>query len=260
MVTSFPRANLDPASDEWRRAVEKLIREALGGASKARREVRAYGSGQAGVVNALAQRDAEMSQLRARVDGHEEEVAPVEPPLIPTAPTLTTSLGSVVAAWDGNLLRFEEIGEPPTLEAPARGFRGVRAELLTGSTEIEGSGGLVDETWTPVGQPISGRGGIAITDLPVGSVATVRLVAFNLAGDSGPSERAEIVVEGVVAGQITEGAVIADNIAANAVGTTQLVHGAVTREILAAQAVGPNEIADFAITARKFNTSAHILY
>lgn len=258
MVTSFPRANLDPASDEWRRHVEKLIREALGGASKARREVRAYGSGQAGVFQSVASQAAVIAEQQATVEQHTAELAPSEAPGVPTVPQLSTSLGAVVVAWDGLLIGEEGEAVPPSV-----GFKSVYAEILASVSTVEDPelGEIVVETWEPVGQPLSARGGISLPDLEVGSEVTIRLVAKNRAGAiSSPSNTQTITVEGVVAGQITEGAVIADNIAANAVGTTQLVHGAVTREILAAQAVGPNEIADFAITARKFNTSAHILY
>lgn len=260
MVTSFPRANLDPASDEWRRAVEKLIREALGGASKARREVRAYGSGQSGIVESIASQATTISEQAETIAAHAAEVAPSDPPFPPSAPTLTSSLGSVVADWDGLLLRQEQVDDPPTPEPPLAGFLGVRAEILVSRVPDEEIDGVFAEEWTPAGQSLRAAGAISISDRPVGSEVEVRFIAFNAAGESVPSEPASITVQGVVSGDITSGAVIADNIAANAVGTTQLVNGAVTREILAAQAVGPNEIADFAITARKFNTSAHILY
>lgn len=109
----------------------------------------------------------------------------------PTAPTLTTRLGTVRVDWDGLL----------TSGAPPARFRRAYAAISN----------VVDGTYAPVG-PTFAAGGTVIAGLPVGEVIFVRLYAVDSNSIvSPPSAAASITVEGVGAGDIDPGAVtIAD--------------------------------------------------
>jgi hypothetical protein len=101
----------------------------------------------------------------------------------PTAPTLTTKMGTITAAWDGKL----STGVPgPTL-------RYVYAEYAT----------TLNGTYTTIGNNISSASTIVLTGLTVGSPYYVRFRALDKAGNiSTPSAATQITVTGVNANDL----------------------------------------------------------
>lgn len=115
-----------------------------------------------------------------------------EPMDAPTAPTLSSRLGSIVVDWDGELVT----GPPPAK------FRNMIAEVSATNAD----------PWVQAGPPFS-SGGTAITGQAVGDELWVRLRARDSLGiESPPSASASIVVAGVGAGEIEVGTITFDDL------------------------------------------------
>lgn len=106
------------------------------------------------------------------------------PPEEPSAPILTTGLGTVSAAWDGKLGSAD----------PSASFYLVYAERGTSETG----------PWARIGQPLMGKGSVSVAET-VGATVWYRFTAQdNMGRVSEPGEASSIVVAGVDAGDISD--------------------------------------------------------
>ena len=99
--------------------------------------------------------------------------------LVPSTPTLITSLGSIKAHWDGKLAG----GATPPVQ-----YRGVIMQFATSPTG----------PWSNAGQTLYQSGDSAVTGVTVGTQYWVRFIGFDAAGStSNPSATATVTVDGV---------------------------------------------------------------
>lgn len=114
----------------------------------------------------------------------EIRIVPAAPVIIldpPTAPILTTALGTVTATWDGNL---NPSGEPPL------GFKEVRVQRKVVTNGVT--------SWDQVGTSLTASGYAVLAKLKVGDDETFRLVAYPIVGNpSAPSSQVTIKVDGI---------------------------------------------------------------
>ncbi|MEV5068947.1 hypothetical protein MRBLMI12_000504 [Microbacterium sp. LMI12-1-1.1] len=269
MADTLPPRNLPPEAEAWGRKIEELLRDAGTGAARARQIASNLTRTQVGASVVASQQQEAIVEQAAQVAEQKEQlaavlpiVAPSIPPGVPTAPLMETLLGVVSIGWDGQFVE---------LTTASRGMFRVIAEVSLVEPTLEPDPGPVDPgelqapwedptPWQVTGQPLLDAGSVSIP-VEVGQPVWARLYAINPDGTASKrSAISTIVAEGVVVGQIADGAVIADSIAAEAITIEKLANGAVTSEKIAAGAVGQAEIADFALTAKKFNTGRHMLY
>lgn len=123
---------------------------------------------------------SEFSEVKATLTPTAHDAPPV-----PTAPTLTTALGSVTVTWDGTFAGG----------VPQPGWVN-KIQVFTSNT----SGG----TYLPVGTPLAKAGSVVLADLTVGSTKYVKLGAYSVNGDlSLLSGASSIVVSGVDIGDVS---------------------------------------------------------
>lgn len=164
-----------------------------------------------------------------------------EPPPAPSLPVLTTRLGTVRAAWDGET--FEGAAMPIDLDyvevhAGAPGF------TPTAGTHVDTLRGSISFT--------------VLTDLPYNTDVGVRLVAVDRSGNrSDPSAEAVIevlpLVDTDLIGEIISGANIVDG---SITASDKIVANSITGGLIQALAISAGKIAANAITADKIAAGA----
>ncbi|MFI7705523.1 hypothetical protein [Nonomuraea sp. NPDC049480] len=191
------------------------------------------------------------------------------PPPVPSAPTLTTRLGVIHAAWDG----LGVGGAPMPID-----FERVRVwmqdPLAPGAAEVGylTAAGVVVIPDQPYGQAREvwltaiDRSGNESAATPSGVIATVPLVDTDLIGDI--IDGAEHIIDGTIPGdaKITAGTITgrliqaleikADHIQANAIEADKIKAGAIQAAHIAANAIEADKIAANAITAVKIAADA----
>src|SRR5690606_18174249 len=165
-----------------------------------------------------------------------------EPPPAPSAPVLSSRLGTVRASWDGET------------EAGAR----MPIDLSHIEVHLGSSTGLTPTPATLFDTLVGERSMTVITDLPYNTDVFVVLVAVDRAGNkSDPSEESSIQVKPLVdtdlIGEIIDGANIIDG---TLVASEKIVGESITGELIQALAIEAGNIAANAITADKIEAGA----
>lgn len=159
--------------------------------------------------------------------------ADLTPPATPTLPTVTSYLGQLRIAWNGQL----------TDGAPPVDFNRV-------DVHVSATTGFTPSTATRVAS--LSAGGVAYATAPYGQTAYIRLIAYDNAGNASPATaQATGVTTQVVSADVFDGAITATKLVDEAVIAAKLGPNAVTSTKIANLAVQSAAIADGAILNAK---------
>lgn len=173
-------------------------------------------------IDGLIPGDTHLVQVRARsASGRLGAYSPAEsaqlpwpelPVSPPSAPELTSSMGTISAHWDGTLIL-----DDGSRDAPPPQFESIRAEVAFSEYG----------PWNSAkSQSLRAAGAIVLTGYPIGTTQWVRFVAENSTGARTPGTSSSVIVVGVQGPDLEANSVTANALDAGSVRAEHLAIGA----------------------------------